>query len=108
MSNEGDSGEDRNCSQQIPCQEVHAETSEIQVVPVTSQNRRGSIALHSSGIKFKRTACNRKKTDDEYSVFGKFVAQELRSLHSDMNRRLLKRKIQKAVLEVSELNDNKQ
>jgi len=49
----------------------------------------------------------RKKTD-EYGVFGKFVAQELRSLRSDVNRRLLKRMIQKAVLKISELDNKKQ
>lgn len=109
VSNEGD-GEDRNYAQHIRHQEIHAETSETQI-PVTSRNWRGercNIVLHSNGMKFERTVYNRRKTDDHYSVFGKFVAQELRSLHSEMNRRLLKRRIQKAVLEVSELDCNKQ
>ncbi|XP_021921136.1 uncharacterized protein LOC110830461 isoform X2 [Zootermopsis nevadensis] len=102
--------EDNNCVQQIPNQQIHAETSETQAVPVTSQNgrvKRCNIALPHNGMQYKRTAYNRKRSGDEYIVFGKFVAQELRSLHSEIHRRLLKRKIQKAVLEVSELDHHK-
>ncbi|XP_069701218.1 uncharacterized protein [Periplaneta americana] len=47
----------------------------------------------------------RKKSEDACSAFGKFVAQELRLLQSSEYRLLLKRKIQRAVLEISELDE---
>ncbi|PSN55218.1 hypothetical protein C0J52_00617 [Blattella germanica] len=66
----------------------------------------------SSFEKFKTlkrsTKFKRRRQGDKYSVFGKFVAQELRSLQSAANCRLLKCMIQKAVLEVSALDDNSQ
>ncbi len=40
--------------------------------------------------------------DDEYDVFGCFVASELRCLKQDFNRRRLKRIIQRAILDVAE------
>lgn len=43
---------------------------------------------------------------DEYDIFGEYVASELRSLQSDYNRRKLKRIIQKAILDMSEIDDN--
>ncbi|XP_014285908.1 uncharacterized protein [Halyomorpha halys] len=42
---------------------------------------------------------------DDYQVFGEFVATELRNLKSDVNRRRLKRMIQKVIIEVSESDE---
>ena len=40
--------------------------------------------------------------DDEFDVFGSFVASELRCLKQDVNGRRLKRIIQRAILDVAE------
>jgi hypothetical protein len=47
-----------------------------------------------------------EKEEDEYAVFGSYVAHELRSLHSEVMRRDLKRIIQKAIIDMGELDDN--
>lgn len=46
------------------------------------------------------------KTNDDFDTFGEFVASEVRNLHYDHNRRKLKRIIQKAILDISEMDDN--
>lgn len=46
------------------------------------------------------------KPHDEFQIFGDYIAAELRSMRSEANRRRLKRKIQQALLEISELDDN--
>lgn len=105
MNNGGDSV----CVQQVP-QGVHTRHENKTYQLPTVQNgkeERSDIAIHSKRLKFKKRVVVRKKTD-EYGAFGKFVAQELRSLRSEVNRRRLKRMIQKAVLKVSELDDKKQ
>lgn len=105
MNNGGDSV----CVHQVP-EGVHTRHGNKTRQLPTVRNRkeeRSDIAFHSRRLKFKKRVAIRKKTD-EYGAFGKFVAQELRSLHSEVNRRLLKRMIQRAVLKVSELDDKKQ
>ena len=47
-----------------------------------------------------------EEEEDEYAVFGSYVAHELRSLHSEDMRRDLKRIIQKAIIDMAELDDN--
>lgn len=42
---------------------------------------------------------------DEFNIFGQFVANELRSLNEPQNRKKLKRMIQRAILEVSDLEE---
>lgn len=42
------------------------------------------------------------KPSDDYSIFGEFVASELRQLHSEEKRRKLKRIIQMAIIEVGQ------
>jgi len=110
VSNEVNNGGDSACVQQVP-QGIHTgHENKTRQLPTTVRKRkedRSYIAFHSKRLKCKKSAAVRKKTD-EYGAFGKFVAQELRSLRSDVNRRLLKRMIQKAVLKVSELDDKKQ
>lgn len=46
-----------------------------------------------------------KEVQDEYTIFGQFVANELRSLNSFQNRKKLKRLIQRSILEISELEE---
>ncbi|KAJ8977060.1 hypothetical protein NQ317_017222 [Molorchus minor] len=46
------------------------------------------------------------RPSDEFDIFGEYVASELRSLQHDHNRRKLKRMIQKAILDMSEIDDN--
>ncbi|KAG7163452.1 putative Alcohol dehydrogenase transcription factor Myb/SANT-like-containing protein 22 [Homarus americanus] len=45
------------------------------------------------------------KPQDDYSVFGDYVASELRQLRSDENRKILKRTIMKAIIEMGEKED---
>jgi hypothetical protein len=40
--------------------------------------------------------------EDEFTVFGNYVAHELRCLHSEGKRRDLKRIIQKAIIDMAE------
>ena len=47
-----------------------------------------------------------EEEEDEYTVFGSYVAHELRSLHSEEKRRDLKRIIQKAIIDMAELDDS--
>ena len=47
-----------------------------------------------------------EEEEDEYAVFGSYVAHELRSLHSEEKRRDLKRIIQKAIIDMAELDDS--
>jgi hypothetical protein len=54
------------------------------------------------------SSCNNDDKDeeeDEYAIFGNYVADEIRSLHSEENRRDLKRIIQKAIIDMAELDD---
>jgi len=43
--------------------------------------------------------------EDEFQVFGRYIASELRGLYSNQSRRQLKRAIQRAVLEAYEMDD---
>lgn len=45
---------------------------------------------------------------DNFQIFGDYVASELRSLRSEQLQRKLKRMIQKAILEISELADEEE
>jgi hypothetical protein len=47
-----------------------------------------------------------EEEEDEYAVFGSYVAHELRSLCSEDKRRELKRIIQKAIIDMAELDDS--
>lgn len=47
-----------------------------------------------------------EEEEDEYAVFGSYVAHELRSLQSEEKRRDLKRIIQKAIIDMAELDDS--
>ncbi len=42
------------------------------------------------------------KEEDEFDVFGSFVASEIRILKNEKNRRLLKRAIQNAILDAAD------
>lgn len=110
VNNEVNNGGDNAYVQQVP-QGIHTrQENKTHQLPTAVQNRkeeRSYIAFHSMRLKFGKSVAVRKKTD-EYGAFGKFVAQELRSLRSEVNRRLLKRMIQRAVLKFSELDDKKQ
>jgi hypothetical protein len=103
-------GGDIACIRQVP-QGIHTRhENKKHQLPTTVGNKKEEIsfiAFRSKRLKFRKSVAVRKKTD-EYGAFGKFVAQELCLLRSEVNRRLLKRMIQKAVLRVSELDDKKQ
>jgi hypothetical protein len=54
------------------------------------------------------SSCNsddKDEEEDEYTIFGNYIAHEIRSLYSEENRRALKRIIQKAIIDVAELDD---
>ncbi|KAJ8918002.1 hypothetical protein NQ315_011455 [Exocentrus adspersus] len=54
----------------------------------------------------KPQAASASKSTDDFQVFGDFVACELRNLRSKENQKKLKRAIQRAILDISELDDN--
>jgi hypothetical protein len=109
VSNAVNNGGHNVCVQQVP-EDIHTrhenKTHRLPVIVQNGKEERSDVAFPSKRLKLQKSAAVRKKTD-EYGVFGKFVAQELRCLRSEVNRRLLKRMIQKAVLKVSELDDKK-
>jgi hypothetical protein len=111
VSNAGNNGEDSICALQVSNESSHAKhKNKAHWIPVTVQNRkekRSDTTIYSKRLNFKKSMHIRKK-NDEYDAFGKFIAQELRALHSEVNRRVLKLMIQKAILKVSELDDGKQ
>lgn len=47
-----------------------------------------------------------QKPSDEFDILGEYVASEIRSLQLDHNKRKLKRIIQKAILDMSEIDEN--
>lgn len=49
-------------------------------------------------------SCN-SDDEDEYTIFGNYVAHEIRSLLSEENRRHLKQIIHKAIIDIGELDD---
>ena len=79
-----------------------------------SQSRkRRHTALDASDDTTQKTVTSHNSEDvdeeeeeDEYAVFGSYVAHELRSLHSEDRRRDLKRIIQKAIIDMAELDDS--
>lgn len=50
--------------------------------------------------------CDTDKKEDEYAIFSNFVANEIRSLNSEEKRRDLKQIIQKAIRDMTELDNN--
>ncbi|KAG7173976.1 putative helix-turn-helix HTH_28 domain containing protein 6 [Homarus americanus] len=84
------------------------------------------VSPSTSGIEYDKKKCSGKKKkvehleeqtalkkaidvlnkpQDDYSVFGDNVASELRQLRSDENRKILKRTIMKAIIEMGEKED---
>lgn len=47
-----------------------------------------------------------EEEEDEYAVFGSYVAHELRSLRSEEKMRDLKRIIERAIIDMAELDDS--
>jgi hypothetical protein len=77
-----------------------------------SRKRRHTVPDTSDDVT-QKTVTSRNSEDvdeeeeeDEYTIFGSYVAHELRSLHSEERRRDLKRMIQKAIIDMAELDDN--
>ncbi|KAH9508199.1 hypothetical protein Btru_055000 [Bulinus truncatus] len=77
-------------------------TDEKQNLPVT--NTKAADGPTTSDHVTSSSASSYNAADD-CRVFGEFVVSELRSLKSESNRRLLKRMIQRLILEVSESDD---
>ncbi|XP_030378065.1 uncharacterized protein LOC115626749 [Scaptodrosophila lebanonensis] len=76
-------------------------------VPSTSKakkRKRDEIEFKDEDLIIKKASALLDKPADDHQVFGDFVASELRLLKSHQNRLLLRRKIQRAILEVSEID----
>jgi len=46
-----------------------------------------------------------RRVPDEFDTFGEYVAMELRSLSSEMKRKMLKREIRRSIARIAELDD---
>jgi len=46
-----------------------------------------------------------RRLPDEFDTFGEYVAMELRSLSSEMYRKMLKREISQSIAQIAELDD---
>ena len=82
-------------------------TEEPEIVESTSQppnkaSKRKPTNDDANDSLLKKACSIMVKDDDEFDVFGNFVASELRCLKQDVNRRRLKRIIQRAILDVAE------
>ncbi|XP_055854901.1 uncharacterized protein LOC129918413 [Episyrphus balteatus] len=81
--------------------------------PSTSQDHRTTkMKKHSESYVYdeevlfeKAQSANDYKSVDDFQVFGDYIASEFRVLKSNRCRMLLRRKIQKAILDVSEMDD---
>lgn len=58
------------------------------------------------GVSMLNTSNSNVQPMDEWTIFGQFVTNELRSLKNKKNRKRLKRLIQKAILDVAETEDD--
>lgn len=77
-----------------------------------------SLETSNENLKRKHTDDNSASNDDDdsikvskpnledYDIFGRYVALELRSLKSDKNRRKLKSEIRKAIVRIADDDDN--
>jgi hypothetical protein len=61
-----------------------------------------SETLHSKKRKCSQVQGENKNTDDDFSIFGAFVASEIRGLRHDSTKKKLKCSIMKAVLNAIE------
>ena len=48
-----------------------------------------------------------RRLPDDFDTFGEYVAMELRSLSSEMYRKMLKREIRRSIAQIAELYDLK-
>nr|CAI5827017.1 unnamed protein product [Callosobruchus analis] len=80
----------------------------IEDVPIihqeTSQKPRKKMKNNSEeyDVNIQKAIRALNKQDDQYDIFGAYVATELRGLSSEYLRRKLKRKFQRAILEIAE------
>ncbi|KAI4458835.1 hypothetical protein MML48_7g00011611 [Holotrichia oblita] len=106
--------------QEIGKSETRASGSDTDEIYITHRSDFDLSKANDSTIKNKKRKHNSEKQEDydlqkvmkilerpadDYQIFGDFVAAELRRLKSPEKERLLKQKIQRAILDVSESED---
>ena len=74
--------------------------------PKTKRKRKSSKTITSED-ECLRQALNfiMRRVPDDFDTFGEYVAMELRSLSSEMYRKMLKREIHQSVAQIAELDD---
>lgn len=80
--------------------------------PILTEQRNLIRAEKKNRLQFRRNSRGASRSsrdghqsDDYYQTFGNYVAAELRNLRSDVNRRKLVRIMQKAILDICEIDD---
>lgn len=73
-----------------------------QKTPQNSRKKKRNNDSHDSDEVMQKALHVLNEQEDQYDVFGKYIATELKNLQSEYLRKKLKRKIQLAILEISE------
>lgn len=73
---------------------------------VMKRSKRSSITVNNTNISKAKKILN--TPDDEYQIFGHFVASELRNMHYLKNRRELRHTIQRHIITWTEKDDKMQ
>ena len=72
-----------------------------------NKKRRKSGKTVSSEDEYLNQALNfMRRLPDDFDTFGEYVAMELRSLSSEMYRKMLKREIRQSIARIAELDDS--
>ena len=90
--------------------QLDAETIEPAIDCVQSQShknkaKRKKCDTSSEDALLQKALAAMQKPVDEFQIFADYVAQELRALKFQHNRNKLKRLIQRAILDISQLDD---
>lgn len=86
---------------------MQEQTQHTETTPTTTDKRVVKRKISCVDNDVLEKAFNELDTpSDEFHTFGEFVGSEVRNLKFDHNRRKLKRIIQKAILDISEIDEN--
>ncbi|XP_055915159.1 uncharacterized protein LOC129948232 [Eupeodes corollae] len=101
-----------NCKNDVPTTVTTENTSEslktVEIIkksdPKGKQKKRRAEADDEDSLKAALKIL--KREPDEHDIFGEYVAQELRSLKFDFNKRKLKSEIRKAIVRIADDDDS--
>lgn len=81
--------------------------SSIEFKPIVQKNkiipkRKNKNEMSKNDLLLEKALRTLNEEEDQYDVFGKYVASEMRSLSSEYLRKKMKRKFQQVILEITE------